>query len=92
MEEKHAKDEKTKRRGVNIMSYPNVKVYMSSLCPEYRRLFGVCNALFKQKKLCSSYSYNGTIMVCKHDGDEKQSIGHLSDLRYYWCGGCGRRY
>ena len=30
VEEKHAKDEKTKRRGVNKMSYPNVKVYMSS--------------------------------------------------------------
>ena len=69
-------DETKKKLGVAGKVFIN-----ESLCPEYRRLFGVCNALFKQKKLCSSYTYNGTIMVCKHDGDEKQSIGHLSDLK-----------
>ena len=30
MQAKHAKDEKTRRRGVNKMSYPIVKVFMSS--------------------------------------------------------------
>ena len=43
------------------------KVYANeSLCPEYRRLFGICTALFRQKKLASSYTINGTIKACAH--------------------------
>ena len=58
------------------------KIYVNeSLCPAYRRLFGVCNALFRKKKLVSSYTINGSIMVCKDEGGEKKSIGHINDLK-----------
>ena len=58
------------------------KIYINeSLCPAYRRLFGVCNALFRKKLLSSSYTINGTIMVCTEEGGEKKSIGHLNDLK-----------
>lgn len=58
------------------------KVYVNeSLCPAYRRIFGVCNALFRKKKLSSSYTMNGSIYVSKQEGSEKQVIGHLNDLK-----------
>ena len=57
------------------------KVYVNeSLCPEYRRLYGICTSLYKMKKLATSFTINGTIKVCVSEGDEKQAIEHISDL------------
>ena len=58
------------------------KIYINeSLCPTYRRLFGVCNALYRKKQLTSSYTLNGSIMVCREEGGEKKAIGHINDLK-----------
>ena len=57
------------------------KVYVNeSLCPEYRRLYGICTSLYKLKKLASSFTINGSIKVCVSEGDEKQVIEHINDL------------
>ena len=68
-------DDAKKKLGVKGKIYIN-----ESLCPEYRRLFGVCNALYKKKLLSSSYTINGKIIICRAGEEEKQVIGHLSDL------------
>lgn len=69
-------DEAKKKLGVEGKIYIN-----ESLCPEYRRLFGVCNAFFRKKKLVSSYTLNGCIKVCEKEGGEKINIGHINDLK-----------
>ena len=57
------------------------KVFVNeSLCPEYRRIFGICNALFKKKIIASSYTLNGYIRVCVTEGGNRNSIGHIEDL------------
>ena len=57
------------------------KIYVNeSLCPEYRRLFGICNALHKQKKIASFFTINGSIKVTTKEGGEKSLIGHIADL------------
>ena len=69
-------DEATKKKlGVSGKIYVN-----ESLCPEYRRLFGICNALYKKKLLSSSYTINGKILVVKEGEEEKMNIGHICDL------------
>ena len=63
------------------------KIFINeSLCPEYRRLFGIANALYKKKKLASLYTVNGTIRICKKDGDEKKIyiIEHIDDLKAFF--------
>ena len=58
------------------------KVYVNeSLCPEYRRLFGICTTLFRKKMLASSYTINGTIKVCVNENDDKSTIEHINDLK-----------
>ena len=57
------------------------KIFINeSLCPEYRRLFGVCNALFKAKKLSSSYTNKGMIKVNVEENGETFVIEHNKDL------------
>ena len=57
------------------------KIFINeSLCPEYRRLFGVCNALFKAKKLASSYTNKGLIKVKLEENGETMVIEHIKDL------------
>ena len=57
------------------------KIYINeSLCPEYRRLFGICNAFYRKKKLASTFTMNGTIKICVSEGGDKHSIGHITDL------------
>ena len=57
------------------------KIYVNeSLCPEYRRLFGICNGLHKAKKLASFFTVNGSIKVTTTEGGEKSIIGHIDDL------------
>ena len=57
------------------------KLYVNeSLCPEYRRLLGICNALHKKNKLASFYTINGSIKVTKNADGEKIVIGHMDDL------------
>lgn len=56
------------------------KVYINeSLCPEFRRILGICNALHKKRLLSSFYTINGALKVSR-DGGEKLTIGHISDL------------
>lgn len=58
------------------------KIFINeSLCPEFSRLFGVCNALYKKKKISSSYTINGKILICRAGEEDKQVIGHMNDLR-----------
>lgn len=68
-------DEDRKKLGVGGKIYVN-----ESLCPEYRRLLGICNALHKKNKLASFYTINGSIKVTKTEDGEKVVIGHLDDL------------
>lgn len=68
-------DDEKKKLGVSGKVYIN-----ESLCPEYRRLFGICNALYKQKHLSSSYTINGKILVARDRDGEKKNIGHINDL------------
>ena len=57
------------------------KVYVNeSFCPEYRRIFGICNALYKKNTLSSSYSINGKIKIRRTGEEEDDVIGHMSDL------------
>ena len=57
------------------------KVYVNeSLCPEYRRLLGICNALHKKKKIASFFTINGAIKVTRSAEGEKTIIGHMYDL------------
>ena len=57
------------------------KIYVNeSLCPQYKRLFGICNSLYKMKKLSSSYTLNGAIYICRREGDVKSHVGHIDDL------------
>ena len=72
---REVKGDEKKKLGVKGKIYVN-----ESLCPEYRRLFGVCNALFKKDMLSSSYTINGKILICKTGEEEKHLIGHMSDL------------
>ena len=59
------------------------KIFINeSLCPEYRRLFGICNGLYKAKKLTSSYTINGAIKVVIEEQGETKIIGHINDLYY----------
>ena len=52
-------DAATKKR-LNVRG----KVFVNeSLCTPFRRLFGICNGLFKKKVLTSSYVLNGKIFV-----------------------------
>ena len=61
------------------------KIFINeSLCHEYRRLFGIANPLYKKKKLASLYTVNGTIRICKKDGDEKKIIEHIDDLKAFF--------
>ena len=72
-------DEEKDKLGVTGKIFINV-----SLCPEYRRLFGIANALYKKKKLASLYTVNGMIRICKKDGDEKKIIEHIDDLKAFF--------
>lgn len=57
------------------------KVYVNeSLCPEYRRLFGICNSLFKHKHIHNNFTVNGTIKITLAEGGPKHDIHHLHDL------------
>ena len=57
------------------------KVFVNeSLCPEYRRLFGISNALFRKKLLATTFTLNGSIRVCVTDGGDRKIIGHIDDL------------
>ena len=55
-------------------------VINESLCPEYRRLFSICNGLYKAKKLTSSYTINGSIKVVIEEQGETKIIGRINDL------------
>ena len=56
------------------------KVYVNeSLCKPYRRLFGLCNSLFRNKVLKSNHCFNGKIIAELPNGTKKV-IGHLDDL------------
>ena len=68
-------DDDRKKLGVRNKIYVN-----ESLCPEFRRLFGICNALHKQKKINSFFTVNGSIKVTCKEGGEKSVIGHMEDL------------
>ena len=50
-----------------------------SLCTPLRRLFGICNSLYKLNVLKSNYCVNGKLFVENTDGTKK-IIGHLEDL------------
>ena len=60
------------------------KVWVNeSLCPPFRRLFGICNSLFKSKQISSSYTMNGTIKIKVAGGSTDgatTSISHINDL------------
>ena len=57
------------------------KIYVNeSLCFYYRRLFGICNALYKKKLLSSSFTINGTIKVIHEPGGRKMDVTHMEDL------------
>ena len=57
------------------------KVYVNeSLCPEYRRLYGICTALYRKKMLTTAFTINGTIKVCVNENDDKKCIEHMKDL------------
>ena len=57
------------------------KVFVNeSLCPEFRRLFGICTSLYKAKKIASSYTINGKIKICLKEGDDHKIIEHMNDL------------
>ena len=59
----------------------NGKVFVNeSLCPEFRRLFGICSSLYKAKKIASSFTINGKIKICQKEGDNHQIIEHMNDL------------
>ena len=49
-----------------------------SLCPAYRRLFGICNNLYKEKLASANYTVNGKLFIVT--GDDKHEIKHLQDL------------
>ena len=68
-------DDDRKKLGVSGKIYVN-----ESLCPEYRRLLGICNGLHKAKKLASFFTINGSIKVTLKEGGEKSIIGHMDDL------------
>ena len=56
------------------------KVYINeSLCKPFRRLFGICNSLFKKKAIKGNFCINGKILVESLNGTKKV-IGHLEDL------------
>ena len=50
-----------------------------SLCPAYRKLFWKCKLLFKESKIQSCWTYNGTIKV-KLTNDDVYSILHDDDI------------
>ena len=50
-----------------------------SLCPYYRLLFGKCNALRKEKKIKSVWSYNGKVRIRLLD-DSEQTILLIKDI------------
>ena len=55
------------------------KVFVNeSLCPTYRRLFGICNSLFKKKYISKNFTFNGSLYIVS--GDEKINIAHINDL------------
>ena len=57
------------------------RVYVNeSLCPEFKRLFGICNSLYKSKKIYASYTINGSIKITEKEGGEVKSIEHINDL------------
>ena len=57
------------------------KVFVNeSLCPEYKRLFGICNSLYKSKKIAASYTINGSIRCIEKEGGEWKAIEHINDL------------
>ena len=65
---------------VNVGIEGNPTIYINeSLCPQYRKLFGICNALYKAEKIVSFYSINGSIKVKMFD-DGTTSISHISDM------------
>ena len=77
---------KKKLREVDAAGQKNLgvkgKVYVNeSLCPEYRRLYGICTALYRKKKLASSFTLNGAIKVCVEEDGEKKVIEHINDLK-----------
>ena len=60
------------------------KIYINeSLCPTYKKLYGICNSLFKANKISSFYVINGSINVKLAEGAAGggiTSISHLNDL------------
>ena len=56
------------------------KIYINeSLCPQYRKLLGICNSLHKIKQISSFYTINGSIKI-KLDEVTTMNIGHIADL------------
>ena len=56
------------------------KLYVNkSLCPQYRKLFWKCKNLFKEAKIQSCWTYNGTIKV-KLLNDDVHPILHDDDI------------
>ena len=71
-------EDKKKKFGAKGRIYVN-----ESLCRPFKKLFGICNSLFKLKKLESFYSFNGNIKIKMFEGvaaGGTTSISHLSDL------------
>ena len=57
------------------------KIYVNeSLCPQYRRLYGLCNTFFKKKIIASCYTINGTIKAQVKVNGPKKDILHMQDL------------
>ena len=58
----------------------NSRIYVNeSLCKSYRKLFGICNSLYKSKLIKSNFVMNGKLFVESTDGSKK-IIGHLADI------------
>ena len=61
------------------------KLYVNeSLYPEYKRLFGICNTLYKSKKIHSSYTINGTIKIIEKEGGTSKAVEHINDLNNFF--------
>ena len=57
------------------------KIYLNeSLCPEYKRLFGKCHALFKEGKIKNCWTFNGTVRI-RLNNDDEHSLFHNSELK-----------
>ena len=52
-----------------------------SLCAPFRKLFGVCNSLYKKKLISKNYTFNGTLYVVLKEGDDRKTIYHIRDLK-----------